>query len=286
MKTYARHYITYSMFTCRSVAKLGSVRMDFADKVVLITGASSGIGAACAIRFARASAKLSLVGRNVENLEKVAEHCEEASRSKPLTIIGDITSKEDVKRIVSSTIDRYGQIDVLVNNAGITLMASITDGVEPLDHVMTTNVHGTYLLTHQVVPHLLLTRGNIVNVSSVLSSTPMPCMTPYCMSKAALDTLTKCLALELSSKGVRVNAVNPGPVKTNLFMRAGLSNEFSDALYANFAASLPLKKVCDCEDVAEMIAYLASGKASSITGSCMIMDCGVSLGECERKFET
>ncbi|CAH2043724.1 unnamed protein product, partial [Iphiclides podalirius] len=273
------------MFSCQLVANRRSVGMEFTEKVVLITGASSGIGAACAVRFARASAKLSLVGRNKENLEKVAELCETASESHPLTIIGDITSEEDVKRIVTTTIDHYGRIDVLVNNAGITLMASIQDGVEPLDRIMTTNVRGTYLLTHHVIPYLVLTRGNIVNVSSVLSTTPMTCMTPYCMSKAALDCLTKCLALELASKGVRVNAVNPGPVKTNLFTRAGLSSEFSDALFASFSAALPLKKICECEDVAELVTYLGSDKASSITGSCVVMDCGVSLGDSEKKIE-
>ncbi|XP_068618066.1 3-oxoacyl-[acyl-carrier-protein] reductase FabG-like [Battus philenor] len=253
--------------------------MDFAGKVVLITGASSGIGAASALRFAKASAKLSIVGRNTENLIKVAENCEEENGLKPLSIVADITIEEDVIRIVTETIEHYGKIDVLVNNAGIILMATIQDGVEPLDRIMETNVRGTYMLTQRVIPFIEATKGNIVNVSSVLSTTPLTCVTPYCMSKAALDSFTKCLALELANKGVRVNSVNPGPARTNFFTTAGLSDEHRDALLAGFASSLPLKKICEGEDVAELIVYLASDKASCITGSCIVIDCGINLGK-------
>ncbi|CAG4942420.1 unnamed protein product [Parnassius apollo] len=259
--------------------------MNFAGKVILITGASSGIGAACAVRFAMASAKLSIVGRNIDNLKKVSEKCETVSGFKPLSISADITIYDDIQRIVKETIDYHGKIDVLVNNAGIALMAGILDGVEPLDRIMKTNIRGTYLLTQQVIPHIVITRGNIVNVSSVLSTTPICTMMPYCMSKAALDSFTKSLAMELASKGVRVNAVNPGPVKTNFLTRAGLSNEQNEALFASFANNLPLKKVSESEDVAELIMFLASDNASCITGSCYIMDCGVSLGDGGKKCE-
>ncbi|XP_014371270.2 uncharacterized oxidoreductase TM_0325 [Papilio machaon] len=255
--------------------------MDFINKVVLITGASSGIGAACAVLFARASAKLAIVGRNIDNLKKVAENCETESGHAPLLISADITIEDNVEKIVKETIDCHGKIDVLVNNVGISVIAGIRDGVQPLDKIMETNIRGAYMLTHRVIPYLEATKGNIVNVSSVLSTKAMSTMTPYCMSKAAMDMFTKCLAMELADKGVRVNSVNPGPVRTNFFTRAGLNSEHNDALMTNFAAMLPLKMVCESEDVAEMIIYLASDKARCVTGSCMLIDCGTKIGKVE-----
>ncbi|KPI96972.1 putative oxidoreductase [Papilio xuthus] len=256
--------------------------MDFTNKVVLITGASSGIGAACAVLFARASAKLAIVGRNMNNLKKVAENCETESGHTPLLISADITVEDDVEKIVKETLDCYEKIDVLVNNVGMSIIAGVRDGVKPLDTIMETNIRGTYMLTYRVIPYLEATKGNIVNVSSVLSTKAMSTMTPYCMSKAAMDMFTKCLAMELAEKGVRVNSVNPGPVRTNFFTRAGINSEHNDELMKNFAAMLPLKMVCESEDVAEMIIYLASDKARCVTGSCMLIDCGTKIGKVEK----
>lgn len=275
-------YITYLVSVGHLVGNQHSIRMDFTNKVVLITGASSGIGAASAVLFARASAKLAIVGRNMDNLRKVAENCETESGHAPLLISADITAEDDIEKIVKETIDCYEKIDVLVNNVGISLIAGIRDGVQPLDKIMDTNIRGAYMLTYRVIPYLEATKGNIVNVSSVLSTTALSFMTPYCMSKAAMDMFTKCLAMELAEKGVRVNSVNPGPVRTNFFTRAGLSSEYSDAILKNYAEKLPLKMVCESEDVAELIIYLASDKARCITGSCMLIDCGGKLGQVEK----
>lgn len=256
----------------------GHGAMYFADKVVLVTGASSGIGAACALKFAQSSAQLALVARNIDNLTETARQCEETCGLTPIVITADISIDEDIDRIVAQTINHYGRIDVLINNAGVSSVVGHAK-TEAYDYVMNTNVRGTYMLTNKVVPHLLKTKGNIVNISSILSTKPLPILAPYCMSKAAIDMFTKCVALECGAQGVRVNAVNPGPVKTEFFKRSGMSETDTDRMFASIELNSPLKKVTKAEDIAELVTFLASDKASSITGSCYVIDCGVNLGD-------
>ncbi|VVD01194.1 unnamed protein product [Leptidea sinapis] len=175
--------------------------MDFSNKVIIITGASSGIGASCALHFAALRAKLSLVARNVDKLRNVAEECEKISGTKPLTIAADISVEEDNARIIQETAERYGTLDVLVNNAGILTLAGCLDNIKIFDQMVATNVRGTYLLTQKAIPYLIETKGNIINVSSVASQSVISPMTAYSMTKAALDMFTKCAALELAPKG-------------------------------------------------------------------------------------
>ncbi|CAF4879393.1 unnamed protein product [Pieris macdunnoughi] len=252
--------------------------MDFSNKVVLITGASGGIGASCALRFAALNANLSLVGRNVENLNNVAGKCEELKGNRPLTIKADISIDDDVQRIIVETIDRYGKLDVLVNNAGFLIMSDITGDIKNFDKMIATNIRGTYLLTQKAVPHLLETKGNIVNVSSVVSMMPILRMMAYSMTKAAMDIFTKCTALELGPKGVRVNMVNPGPVNTNLFKANSLSHEQNELELEKITEVIPLKKIVESDDVAKLITFLASENANCITGASHIIDCGLILG--------
>ncbi|KAI5634165.1 enoyl-(Acyl carrier protein) reductase domain-containing protein [Phthorimaea operculella] len=242
--------------------------MDFSNKVVVITGASAGIGASAAELFAKQSAQLVLTGRNEVNLKSVAAQCEAAKNIKPLTVIAEMTNDEDVKRIVDETIEAFGRIDVLVNNAASGARGSITDGIEPFDRMMSNNVRSVYLLTSIATPHLIKARGNIVNVSSVAAFRPIKDADylPYCISKAALDQFTKCLALDLGPSGVRVNSVNPGGTRTSFAERAGFSREEVEELYASRAKTYPLRKMAESEDVADLILYLASDryKASSL----------------------
>lgn len=140
--------------------------MTFGGKVVVITGASSGIGAEAAHDFAKLGASLVLVGRNSENLKKVASEC--GTDEKVLTIEADVTNQDDAKRIVDGAIEKFGSLDVLVNNAGILEMGSIENtSLEQYDRVMNTNMRSIYYLTMLAVPHLIKTEGSIVNVSSV-----------------------------------------------------------------------------------------------------------------------
>ncbi|CAH0400911.1 unnamed protein product [Chilo suppressalis] len=253
--------------------------MEFEDKVVVITGASSGIGAACAVEFAKLSAKLSLIGRNKENLAKVSDQCQKINGLTALIVTADISVKDDVDRIVQETINYFGKIDILVNNAGMCVMAKTQNGIEAFDRVMGINVRGTFLLTDKIIPYLIQSKGNIVNISSILSTKPISSMTAYCMSKAAIDMFTKCAALELGSKGVRVNSVNPGATRTNIFLSAGLSKEENEEIFQLYGTAAPLKKVTQAEDVANIVVFLASNKAKCVTGSRYIVDCGALISE-------
>ena len=141
---------------------------SLAGKVAIITGASSGIGAATAVHFSRLGAVLAITGRNVENLAKTAQKCRESGGQDPLIIGADLVKEEDCVKIIKVTMDKFGKLDVLVNNAGVLEMGSIENtSLEQYDRVMGTNMRSVYHLTMMAVPHLEVTRGNIVNVSSV-----------------------------------------------------------------------------------------------------------------------
>ena len=141
---------------------------SLAGKVAIITGASSGIGAATAVHFSRLGAVLAITGRNAENLAKTARECRESGGQEPLIIGADLVKEEDCVKIISETVDKFGKLDVLVNNAGVLEMGSIENtSLEQYDRVMGTNMRAVYHLTLMAVPHLEVTKGNIVNVSSV-----------------------------------------------------------------------------------------------------------------------
>ncbi|XP_063379642.1 3-oxoacyl-[acyl-carrier-protein] reductase FabG-like [Cydia fagiglandana] len=249
--------------------------MDFTDKVVLITGGSSGIGAATAIYFANLSAKLVLVGRKENNLRRIAAYCEKVKGVKPLTITADLTEDADVERIIDETVGHFGKLDVLVNNAGVLKPGGIKNSnMDNYDTVMSTNMRAVYHLTMRATPHLIESKGCVVNVSSISSTKPNALTIAYNVSKAALDQFTKCVALELAADGVRVNSVNPGFVKTNILNDTGLSEDQLELVVQNIVNNMPLKKPLQADEVAGVIAFLASNKAKSITGSCFVIDGG------------
>ncbi|XP_025990403.2 3-oxoacyl-[acyl-carrier-protein] reductase FabG isoform X2 [Solenopsis invicta] len=248
------------------------ITMSFAGKVVLITGASSGIGAGTAIHMAQLGASLSLTGRNKQNLDKVAEKC---GQSKTLIITGEVTNENDLKNIIDSTIKHFGKLDVLINNAGVFEPNSIkTMRLEQYDNVFNVNVRSVYQLTALAVPHLIKTKGNIVNVSSLTGLRSFPGALTYCMSKAALDQFTRCVALELGTHQVRVNAVNPGDVITNITRHTGKSQEEIENYYEHSKKSYALGRIGDVSEVAKAIAFLASDDASYITGATLPVDGG------------
>ncbi|XP_026761569.2 uncharacterized oxidoreductase TM_0325-like [Galleria mellonella] len=252
--------------------------MEFAEKVVLITGASSGIGASTAIHFSKLSAKLVLVGRKENNLKRIALYCEKTKSIKPLAIVADVTEDADAQRIINETIEHFGKLDVLINNAGIIDMGGIKKtNMESYDKVMTTNIRAVFHLTMLAVPHLVQSRGCIINTSCLASSKPSTMALAYNISKAALDHFTKCIALELAPDGVRVNSVNPGFVKTNLLKDIGLTEEQLELFVKNVVGNMPLKRAVEGNEVAALIAFLASDQASSITGCNYLIDGGSSL---------
>lgn len=244
--------------------------MTFNGKVVLITGASSGIGYGTAEHFAKLGASLALVGRNGNNLSEVIRKC---AGTPTLPIVADVNS--DAKRIITTTIAHFGRLDVLVNNAGIGAKSSIeSKSMESYDSVMTTNVRSVYELTTYAVPYLIATKGNIVNVSSVAGLRAFPVILTYCISKAALDQFTKCISLELAPKGVRVNSVNPAVIKTNFHKNMGFDEEEYSLYLENCKKSHAMGRVGEVHEVAEAIAFLASDAATFITGTLLPVDGG------------
>lgn len=250
---------------------------ESAERVVLVTGATGGIGRAVSVRFAEDSASLSAVGRNETALAEVC-HAMEAKGAKPLPIVADVTNAADAKRAVDVTIDRFGRLDVLVNAAGHISSGTIEN--TPLaawDAMMNVNLRATFHLMQLAAPHLIQTKGNIVNISSVTGLRSFPGVLAYCVSKAGVDQLTRCAALELASKGVRVNAVNPGVVITEIHKRGGMS----EADYVNFLehskTTHPIGRVGEAREIAELVYYLASEKAAWITGATYPIDGGRAL---------
>merc|ERR1711872_608494 len=247
---------------------------SLAGKVAVITGASSGIGAATAKLFAQRGASLVLTGRNQENLEKVASACAGAA-GKPLTIIANLDKEKEVENIVKETVDKMGSLDILVNNAGILEMGTIENSsLEQYDKIMNTNVRAIYQLTMLAVPHLVKTQGCIVNVSSVNGLRSFPGVLAYNISKSALDQFTRCVALELAPKKVRVNSVNPGVIVTELQKTGGLDDEKYAKFLEHSKTTHALGRVGQPEEVAKAICFLASDNATFSTGVCLPVDGG------------
>lgn len=244
-------------------------------KVALITGASSGIGAGTSVMFAKLGAQLALNGRDLDNLAKVARECTECGAPEPLLVPGDLTNEDTVKKTVEDTIARYGRLDVLVNSAGILAMGTIeTEAITQYDKVMNVNVRSVYLLTQLCVPHLIETKGSIINVSSITGQRSFPGVLAYCMSKAAIDQFTSCIALELAPKQVRVNSVCPGVIITDVHKRAGLDEEQYAQFLEKCKQTHALGRPGQVDEVAHAIAFLASDAASFITGVNLPVDGG------------
>lgn len=244
------------------------------DKVVIITGASSGIGRAAALHFAANGASVVAVGRNEKELELLRDEARELHGSVKVNL-ADVLETSQIDRLIGETLESYGRIDVLVNAAGIIKNGSIeTTTLDDWDKMMNINVRSVFHIMQKCAAHLAKTKGSVVNVSSVTGLRAFPNVLAYCVSKAAIDQLTRCSALELADRGVRVNAVNPGVVVTNLHKRGGMAEADYENFLENSKKTHPLGRVGTSEEVAELIFFLASDKASWITGATYEIDGG------------
>jgi NAD(P)-dependent dehydrogenase (short-subunit alcohol dehydrogenase family) len=250
------------------------MKKELEGKVAIVTGATSGIGRATALRFAEEGARVALVGRNAQTLGAVAGEIK-LGGGEAITIRADVTVQPIAKRIVSQTVEKFGGVDVLVNAAGHLVSGNIEETtLAAWDAMMNVNLRAVFNLMQQVVPHLVKRRGSIVNVSSVTGLRAFPGVLAYCVSKAGLDQLTRCSALELAPKGVRVNAVNPGVVVTEIHRRGGMSQKEYKAFLERSKETHPLGRVGQAYEVAELILYLASERAAWITGATYSIDGG------------
>lgn len=243
-------------------------------KVVLISGSSSGIGAATARLFSRRGFKVAVTGSNHERVEKVANECAKLSPSgfKALAIVADLCIAENGALLVQKTVNHFGRLDVLINNVGVYNKTNSADksSFGTYKNIMTINADSVVQTSMEAIPHLEKTGGNIVFVSSVASIKPAANGYAYRMSKAALSSYAKCLAVDVAPK-IRVNIVSPGPVETPLFDKIGISRE---RLHASVGPATLLGRAGKSEEIANTIYHLASDEASFINGSEIFIDGG------------
>lgn len=240
----------------------------------IVTGASSGIGRATALRLARDGDRVLAVGRNAAALQLVCDEIVAAGGlARPLA--ADVTRANAPAEIVAAALEHFGRIDVLVNAAGIIgsgTVESTTD--EAWDVMMDVNVRAPFRLLRAASPQLSRVKGAVVNVSSVTGTRAFPGIVAYCVSKAAVDQLTRCAALEMAAAGVRVNAVNPGVVVTNLHRRGGMDEAKYAAFLEHAKETHPLGRPGTPEDVADLIRFLLSADSGWITGITANVDGG------------
>jgi len=242
-------------------------------KTALVTGASQGIGRACAIELAKAGAKVALAARNEQKLAEVAAEIA-ASGGTAQTFAIDIASEDSIKAGAKAAIGHFGSIEILVNNAGITkdglmLRMKRTDW----DAVLSTNLTGTFLLTQAMLSPMLKARwGRIINITSVVGQTGQAGQANYAASKAGLIGLTKSLARELASRGITSNAVAPGYIETP--MTAVLDEKQREAMLTQ----IPLARAGTDQDVANAVRFLASDEAAYITGHVLDVNGGMYMG--------
>jgi NAD(P)-dependent dehydrogenase (short-subunit alcohol dehydrogenase family) len=247
----------------------------FTNKVALVTGATSGIGRAVIRRFAENSARVAGLGRDQAALAKLEN---EITGGEVLTIAVDVTNEDGIRKAVETIVERFGRLDVLVNAAGHISTGSIEDTkLDAWDAMMSVNLRAVFQLMQLVTPHLIKTKGNIVNVSSVTGLRSFPGVLAYCVSKAGVDQLTRCAALELAPKGVRVNAVNPGVVVTEIHKRGGMSEENYEKFLEHSKTTHPIGRVGEPAEIADLVFFLASEKAAWITGATYSIDGGRAL---------
>jgi len=242
--------------------------MDFEGKVAIVTGATSGIGMATARKFVEQGGKVAAAGRKKDVLSKIAS-------ANIRTYAVDLLNERSTADFVQTVLQDFGGIDVLVNAAGIIAGGTVENTtLADYDLMMNINVRSLFQLTQLALPSIIERKGNIVNVSSVTGLRAFPNVFAYCVSKAAVDQLTRCAALELAPKGVRVNAVNPGVVRTGLHRNSGMTEDAYAAFVERSKTTHPAGRIGEPEEIADLILFLASSKASWITGGTYSIDGG------------
>jgi NAD(P)-dependent dehydrogenase (short-subunit alcohol dehydrogenase family) len=243
-------------------------------KVVIVTGGSSGIGRAAALGLAAQGAKVLVTGRRAAVLHEMA-----AEHANIRGLVADAAEPADAERTIAKAIDAWGRLDVLVNNAGAGALLPLADATaERIEKIFAVNVVGPSLLAATALPHLGAAKGAIINISSTFGHKPGAGLSHYAASKAALEHLTRCWALELAPLGVRVNAVAAGPTESGaLTGMMGLSPEHAAVIEEAEREQIPLKRRGVPDDVARWIIHLVDPASRWVTGQVIAVDGGLGL---------
>lgn len=248
-------------------------------KVAVVTGSSKGIGRAIALAFAKSNTYAGIVinARKRDEAERVAREVQDLANCDSIAIIADISQEADCIRLIDETVKHYGRIDVLVNNAGIQQDVPFEDTSTQLwQKIIAVDLTGPFVCSREAVKHMLNQSpkgGCIINISSVHQIIPKPHYLPYATSKAGIEMMTKTMALELAQDDIRVNAVAPGAIETDM------NEELKEnkAELNKVLRRIPLRRIGTPEEIANMVEFLASDKASYVTGSTFFVDGGMTL---------
>jgi NAD(P)-dependent dehydrogenase (short-subunit alcohol dehydrogenase family) len=245
----------------------------FADKVVLVTGGTSGIGKATAIEFARAGAKVVLSGRREKEGAQVVAEIKKLGGDAAF-VRADVAKDADVKAMVKFTVDKFGKLDIAFNNAGVEWVGPLDQATEAdYRRVFDTNVWGVLNSMRHEIPVMLKNGGGIiVNTSSVAGHVGFPQVSVYIASKHAVEGLTKSIALEFAKQNIRINAVAPGPITTEMWDR------FAREAKEQITATIPVGRVGTAEQIAAAVLYLSSDVAKFTTGTSLVVDGGYIAG--------
>ncbi len=248
----------------------------FQDKVVLVTGASSGIGRACARQLGSEGAYVVLAGRRRDRLEAVAAELT-AFGAESLVVTGDVREEAVGHAWVAAALERFAGLDGLVNAAGVIGNGSVWDTTPAeWDRIMESNTRSLYLMTRAAAEALKARRGSIVNLGSVAGNRPYSGLMAYCVSKAAVEMITRCAALDFAPFGVRVNAVSPGVVVTELHTVTQAVADYA-AFLERSKTTHPIGRAGQPEEVAALVAFLLSEESGWTTGACVAIDGGRAL---------
>ena len=259
--------------------------MKLKNKVAIITGGGTGIGKAISLAFANEGAAVVVTARNLSRLEEVAKNIKSRG-GKAKAIQTDISDHEQVKRMVAQTLDEYGQIDILVNNAAAMAItnADVVDmNMDDWDNTLAVSLSGTMLCAREVLKYMIPRRsGNIINISSVAGISGLPKESPYSVTKWGIIGFTETLAIEIGKIGIRVNCISPGATRTQEFedwvkRSAGDAGISYEEMMSKITDNNALKRIAEPSEIATCAVFLASDDSSAMTGHNLVASCGFHL---------